>query len=224
MNEDVIEIETIDLYRFLIGECRYGYTRNNHLMPSFAFDECKKYLPRLLEVDRELAIHTAKQLCDECISHQLVRYFYDGIDDEHGNRTDSINFIEWLLSWINTNGDEKFKPYNYDAFLMNKALDDMPIYLISELIGFDIDTYSYEKAIVLNENKPVSKNEYFDYILDDVCKIKDINGLTYNKLSPREDGYQNGKPTKFIYVFHKPINRVFLVERLNKREDCGKNE
>lgn len=73
-----IRVKVNDLYQLLIGDCRYGYTRNNHLMPWGAFEHCKKYLPIVKEVDPICAAHTASQLADEAIQ-ELTR---DALDDD----------------------------------------------------------------------------------------------------------------------------------------------
>lgn len=66
--EKKISVGQKDLYQFLIAECRYGYTRNNHLMPDGAFRHVKEYLPLMKETDRFFAAGVAEQLADECIS------------------------------------------------------------------------------------------------------------------------------------------------------------
>ena len=67
-----------NVYQLLISEMRYGYRRNNHLMPSCGYDKVKTLVPQMYEVDKEYAIYTMKQLCEECISDQLTANFYDG--------------------------------------------------------------------------------------------------------------------------------------------------
>ena len=62
-----VSVNPVDLYRFLIEGNRYGYTRNNHLMPSGAFDACRQYLPALFEADGDVALSTARQLAEEAI-------------------------------------------------------------------------------------------------------------------------------------------------------------
>lgn len=110
-----IKINIIDLYRFLVSECRYAYTRNNHLMPVCAFEEAKEYLNLMFDVDEHTAIHTAKQLCEECISLQLVDNFSDREDDEFYNKKKSLEFVEYLLEWISEKYAD-YTPYNYDMY------------------------------------------------------------------------------------------------------------
>ena len=88
-----MDIELKDVYQLLISECRYGYTRNNHLMPDGAYDKVKKYIPEMYKIDEEYALYTLQQICEECISENLLTNFYDGYDDELGNRQRCIDFI-----------------------------------------------------------------------------------------------------------------------------------
>ena len=63
-----LDLDLKDVYQLLIGECRYGYRRNNHLMPSCAYDKVKDIVPRMYKVDEDYAVYTLKQICEECIS------------------------------------------------------------------------------------------------------------------------------------------------------------
>ena len=69
-----IEMEVGDLYQMMVAECRYGYTRNNHLMPDGAFGHVRKYLSAMEKADREFAECTASQLADEAISELTMRF------------------------------------------------------------------------------------------------------------------------------------------------------
>ncbi len=111
--KNTIAVDATDLYRFLITDLRYGYSRNNHLMPSCAYDEVKKYLMLMKKKDPELAEHTATQLCEECISDQLSINFYDGLDDQHGNRKEALEFVDYCIDFTGK------KPYNYSNYLDN---------------------------------------------------------------------------------------------------------
>lgn len=75
--EESILVNVHDLYQLLLGNCRYGYTRNNHLMPWGSFEHCKKYLPMMKEVDPTCAAHTATQLAEEAISELTMDAFSD---------------------------------------------------------------------------------------------------------------------------------------------------
>ena len=70
-----VSIDSKDLYQYMIAECRYGYTRHNHLMPWGAFNHCYTYLPKLAKTDKECAARTATQLAEEAISELRMRTF-----------------------------------------------------------------------------------------------------------------------------------------------------
>lgn len=159
MKTKKVQIAVQDVYQLMLSECRYGYTRNNHLIPGGAYDHVKKYLPKLAKCDLDYALHTASQLCDECISQQLNGNFYNGLDDEHGNRKEAIEFINWLLDFIHDKGRDtnysNFMPYNYDTFLVNKEREVGHKYRVFELNSFE------EGAEVVREltKEPISKKE-----------------------------------------------------------------
>ena len=87
--KNLVGVNVHDLYQLLIEGNRYGYTRNNHLMPSGAFHHCRTYLPDMRKVDPEFALHTAKQLAEEaidelrkdayCDDKKMFSFFQDGI-------------------------------------------------------------------------------------------------------------------------------------------------
>ena len=114
-----IEISLKDIYQLLLEECRYAYTRNNHLLPIGAYDRVREYLPRMFEVDKRFAISTAKQICEEAISDELLIRFRDGIDDEHKNMLETIKFVEWLYSWLLDASAYSYDclPYNFKDYL-----------------------------------------------------------------------------------------------------------
>lgn len=188
-----VKIDVGDLYRMLIGECRYGYTRNNHLMPSGAFDECQKYLPLMKKADISWAHSTALQLCDECIG-AFLSHFSTCDDDENGNRREYISFIEWLKEFM---GDEWKEPYNWKQYLENRNLENEPIYDIYEM---PVEAFGREKAYpesiteedlgdgTLVSTELLSRNNYLDFIFDVLLKgyeagyyrkkvLKDCKGL-----------------------------------------------
>jgi len=119
MKKDTMEIPLKDIYQLLISECRYGYTRNNHLMPSGAYDRVREYLPKMYEIDNDFALSTARQLCEEAISDELLTHFRDGVDDQHGNMKETIQFVEWLRAWIHGLSliPPYYVPYNYQQYL-----------------------------------------------------------------------------------------------------------
>ena len=100
MKKDTMKVPLKDIYQLLTAECRYGYTRNNHLMPSGAYDRVKEYLPKMYEIDGDFALSTARQLCEEAISDELLAHFRDGVDDQHGNMIETVQFVEWLRAWM----------------------------------------------------------------------------------------------------------------------------
>lgn len=169
----VIKIDIKDLYQFLIAECRYGYKRNNHLMPDGAYDHAKKYLPLMLEEDKDFAINTAKQLCEECVSDQLAVHFYDGKDDDFENRKSAIEFIEKLLEFVHTNDDPAWVPCSYDLFVNNKSIDDTPKYHI-----YRITTTCYERVT----DNLISKNE----ISEQLFKLINDDEVTFKKYKVKE--------------------------------------
>jgi len=119
-NTKKIEVSLKHLYWYLIDTCRYGYTRNNHLMPATAFDTCRELLPKIAEADAEYAIYVANQLAEEAISDELVWHFAEKVDDQFGNMSKTIKFIEDLLKFIETNADganRMLRPYNYEHYL-----------------------------------------------------------------------------------------------------------
>lgn len=68
-----IRVDAYDLYQLLVAECRYGYTRDNHLMPGGAFAHSKKYLAEMLSCDKSLACYAATQLVREAVDQLLSK-------------------------------------------------------------------------------------------------------------------------------------------------------
>lgn len=198
-----------DLYLLLIDDCRYGYTRNNHLMPSGAFDSVKKYIPKMYDANPEYSLNTIKQICEECISSQLDLHFYDGEDDDCGNRKESINFIKWCLDWIheNDNKGKEWLPYNYENFLENLSKDDDPRYNIYEIQGTDK---------VLLTMKPVSQNDYLEFILT----YLNTKTAEYRKEIVRFDS-SNTCNNKWNYIYHFiiPAERDFYIEHIKENNN-----
>ena len=118
LKKDAVRIPLKDIYQLLIAECRYGYTRNNHLMPSGAYDRVKEYLPGLCKIDKGFAVSIARQICEEAISDELLIHFRDGVDDQHGNMWETIQFVEWLRAWLIANSQTpNDAPYNYPQYV-----------------------------------------------------------------------------------------------------------
>ena len=183
-----VNVDVKDLYQMMICSCRYAYTRNNHLTPSSEYEKMLRLLTAMLDVDSDWAYTTAKQLCEECISDEICAKFYDGIDDEFGNRKESINFVNNLLAFIHNN-DNRYKPYNYDSFKQNLAKDDLGRYNV-----YDCDTN--EK---LNDEL-LSYNNYFKFI----CDLMGINEGVYT--FERLDGLND-----FVLHILEPKFRSFRV-------------
>jgi hypothetical protein len=57
-----MELNLKDVYQLLIGDLRYGYRRNNHLMPGCAYDRVKELIPQMYKVDKDYAVYTLKQI------------------------------------------------------------------------------------------------------------------------------------------------------------------
>lgn len=184
--EKKISIRTNKLYQLLITECRYGYSRNNHLMPSCAYSDVKDLLEELLFIDSDCAIRTAKQLCEECISDQLTANFYDGLDDEFENRQEAIGFIKYLMNFVNKDTGE-WKPYNYYLYEENLKKEDALKYTVFELTDPDVNFESPAKDILMADGmdvlaEDVSKKEAEDVLFENIFK-SDRAALTFNKVN-----------------------------------------
>jgi len=205
-----LDLSLKDIYQLLIGECRYGYSRNNHLMPSCAYDKVKNIVPRMYDVDKEYAVYTLKQICEECISDQLAGHFYDGEDDEHGNRQDAIKFITWSLQWIHQHDtDKRFEgslwlPYNYDLFTSNLEKDSEPRYLVYEIRG-----KSQRKYLLTPE--PVSQKEYFNVMFKDVPQ--GVYG-TYRNEEHRVSDKPGDRRRHYTYHVLSPFEKDFYVKHI----------
>jgi len=211
MNTDkIMPIELRDIYQFLISECRYGYTRNNHLMPGGAYDKVKRLVPQMYAIDKEYAIYTLKQICEECISDQLTWQFYDGEDDEFGNRKEAIEFVNWCLQYIHEHEvDPRYEgslwfPYNYDQYTQNLEKDDEPRYLIYELRG-----KSRRKHLITPE--PVSQNEYFNIIFKDVPE--GVYG-TYRNEALKVSNKPGDRRRNHIYHILSPFEKDYYVKHI----------
>lgn len=194
-----------DVYQLLIGEMRYGYGRNNHLMPGCGYDKIKNLVPQMYEIDKEYAVYTMKQLCEECISDQIMMNFYDGEDDEFGNRAGAIEFVKYSLKWIHEHETDKryessvWFPYNYDLFLDNLSKDDEPRYNVYEISG--------DEKVLLTE-KPVSQKKYMDIIFGDVKE-----GTFKSETHKLSEEYGDRRKS---YTYHviEPFKKDFYVEHI----------
>lgn len=189
MSNNKVKVDLHDLYQLLIAECRYGYTRRNHLMPGGAFDKVKKYVPLIAEQDKDYAIRTVTQLCDECIDY-MNTFFYNGDEDEFTNRSEALEFIEWCLAF-----DHQVKPYNLDFYNRNKALDDKKVYKV----------YDENNNLLIEDF--ISKN----MIIDILASLIGSDSFTYNKQTKKDDLNYN----YFIYNIREPIERTIIIKRGN---------
>lgn len=130
-NLKTVPVQIKDLYQLLLAECRYGYSRSNHLMPYGAYDHVKTYLTALCDTDHDMGIQTAQQLCEECIEY-LWMHFPDGIEDDNGNRKGAIEFIQYLIDFVQKNHQDNWIPYNFTNYISNVAKDYEPKYSIYE--------------------------------------------------------------------------------------------
>lgn len=161
----------------------------------------------MYEIDKEYAIYTMKQLCEECISDQLAANFYDGEDDEHGNRTEAIEFVKWSMQWINQREAElghksgDWLPYNHDLFEANLAKDNEPRYLVYELRG-----KSKRKKLITAE--PVSQNEYLNVVFDGITEAhyrRETHKMTENYSDNRRS---------YTYHILSPVEKDFYVKHI----------
>ena len=192
-----------NVYQLLISEMRYGYRRNNHLMPSCGYDKVKTLVPQMYEVDKEYAIYTMKQLCEECISDQLSANFYDGEDDEYGNRAEAIEFVKWSLQWINQheNNSNNWLPYNHDLFEANLAKDNEPRYLVYELRD-----KSKRKKLITAE--PVSQNEYMNVVFDGITEA------SYRRETHKMTENYGDNRRSYTYHILSPVEKDFYVKHI----------
>ena len=194
-----MDIELKDVYQLLISECRYGYTRNNHLMPDGAYTKVKKYIPEMYKIDKDYALRTLQQICEECISLNLLTNFYDGYDDEFDNRQSCIDFIKWCLDYINNNWNQNYVPYNFDSFKEALEQENKPKYLVYEVSN---DT----RTLITPD--PISKLDYENLVF-----LKDIpahNIIYFNKSRLDSD-----KKVSLKYTLKIPTDKVYIVESID---------
>ena len=75
--QKTVKVAIGDLRQFMVAECRYGYTRNNHLMPWGAFHHVYEYLPEMEKADPEWAAGVASQLAEEAIEQLRMYTFFE---------------------------------------------------------------------------------------------------------------------------------------------------
>ena len=200
---NTMNVSLKNVYQLLISEMRYGYRRNNHLMPSCCYDKVKTLVPQMYEVDKEYAIYTMKQLCEECISDQLSANFYDGEEDEYGNRAEAIEFVKWSMQWINQheNNSNNWLPYNHDLFVANLAKDDEPRYLVYELRG-----KSKRKKLITVD--PVSQNEYLNVVFEGITEAN------YRRETHKMTKNYGDNRRSYTYHILSPVEKDFYVKHI----------
>lgn len=200
-----LKVSTIQLYQLLISDLRYAYSRNNHLMPSCAFDEAKNLLTNMSDVDIETAIMTAKQLCEECISDQLATNFYYGLDDENQNRKESICFINWLLDFIHKE-EKEYKPYNYGLYEVNLINETNLKFDIIKANSFDVDVEKLYSGYLTD----LPELYHFEYLEKDLSNNNAIDNLFEKILNTNDSRYnkrnliKNGKVVGALYKVITP--------------------
>ena len=199
----MMNVSLKNVYQLLISEMRYGYRRNNQLMPSCGYDKVKTLVPQMYEVDKEYAVYTMKQLCEECISDQLAANFYDGEDDEFGNRAEAIKFINWSIQWVNQheNNSNNWLPYNHNLFVANLAKDDEPRYLVYELRG-----KSKRKKLITVD--PVSQNEYMNVVFDGITEAN------YRREAHKMTENYGDNRRSYTYHILSPVEKDFYVKHI----------
>lgn len=213
MANNMIAIPIKDLYQMLIGECRYGYTRNNHLMPDGAYEKVRRLIPQMYEVDTDCALHALDQICEECITQQILFNFNDGEDDEMGNRQDAISFVEWCINWMKKHGKPNYEPYGYESYLRNLGKDTEPRFNIYEVQG-------EEKTLLTTA--PVSKEDFIDFMLEHLYEAAGKQPQTgkggfaeFRKqrvLVDPED--PRDRRCNYFYTFLSPVEKTYFVEHL----------
>lgn len=204
MEDKIIGLSSKELCRLLIVDCRYGYTRNNHLMPSAAYDEISRLLEAMREIDPETATVTAKQLAEECVSDQLAANFYDGLDDEFGNRKEAIGFIERMIDFVHSAGEENYEPYNkrlYETCVENGKSLRYDVFRLDDF-DFEEDRLSAEtkKTIV---KSGLSLDDATNHLIDEVLKS---DNATFNKAVVKSVEMRN-KVVGNIYRIISPADR-----------------
>ena len=171
--KEYVKIDVHKLYQLLITELRYGYTRNNHLMPSSAYNDAADLLDRMLEADEGVAVRTAKQLCEECIGDELAMRFSEGLEDDFGNRKAAIDFIEYLLDFVRKR-EPVYKPYNmymYDDNMKRSEGMRYSVFSIKDAESFDAFSHEVPKDRELLKGG-LKLDEAYEYLFSTVLGMK----------------------------------------------------
>ena len=171
--KEYVKIDVHKLYQLLITELRYGYTRNNHLMPSSAYNDAADLLDRMLEANEGVAVSTAKQLCEECIGDELAMKFSEGLEDDFGNRKAAIDFIEYLLGFIRKR-EPGYKPYNmymYDDNMKRSKEMRYSVFSIKDAKSFDAFSHEVPKDRELLKGG-LELDKAYEYLFSTVLGMK----------------------------------------------------
>ena len=202
-----VQVGLKDMYQMLIESCRYGYTRNNHLMPWGSFQHVRSYLPKLIKKDREWGLHTASQLCDEAIS-ALAGAYPNGYDiDFWGgcNMHEYREFIDWLLGILRENGYKM--PYNLDQYQWQLRQDGARLWTLE-----DLDT----GETIFGEDDPKSLKEIEDWVFAPYMEsLKEGDGVSYNGYCHR---MEDGRLEKLYRNFSRPGQRNCRAVRFREKD------
>lgn len=211
--KEYVKIDVHKLYQLLITELRYGYTRNNHLMPSSAYNDAADLLDRMLEANEGVAVRTAKQLCEECIGDELAMRFSEGLEDDFGNRKAAIDFIEYLLDFIRKR-EPGYKPYNMYMYDDNmKRSEDMrySVFSIKDAESFDAFSHEVPKDRELLKGG-LKLDKAYEYLFSTVLGMKNED-VSFNVMKIFGGIYGNmiiGKELR-ICEPEKHKGRVYLI-------------
>ncbi len=125
-----VSVDLSDLYQFMVSECRYGYTRNNHLMPWGAFNHVYEYLPLMVKVDPDWAASTATQLAEEAIS-ELRSYSFD----EDKNKAEIFYVENGKKGSLKARWVSGINRYSVDYFCKATGNIELKVPIISKLDG-----------------------------------------------------------------------------------------
>ena len=202
-----IMVDQKDLCQFLLEACRYGYSRNNHLMPDGAFMHVREYLPKIIKADPDHGLHIASQLCDEAIGALAMSYpnGYD-IDFWGGcNMYEYRGFIEWLLGILRENSYSM--PFNIETYQRHLMTDGYKVWTLE-----DADTG--EK--VFGEDSPKTLKEIEDFVFAPYMEsLKSGEGVTYNGYCHKLD---DGRIERFYRNFDRPGQRNLRAVRFREKD------
>lgn len=211
--KEYVKIDVHKLYQLLITELRYGYTRNNHLMPSSAYNDAADLLDRMLEADEGVAVRTAKQLCEECIGDELAMRFSEGLEDDFGNRKAAIDFIEYLLDFIRKR-EPGYKPYNmymYDDNMKRSEGMRYSVFSINDTKSFDAFSHEVPKDRELLKGG-LKLDKAYEYLFSTVLGMKNED-VSFNVMKIFGGTYGNMIVGKELRICEPEMHKgkVYLI-------------